>query len=286
MNTGLDPELLTLSEGYIVPASCFLEAPERDKAGMLPSISYDNAAVEIRPEHSDELNVLADNTECLLHTADAQMRLARRRHLIPPSSKLSFIPAAELHFSARDLESVSSFGCSPSLTVLDDYSSRTTVKLCNPSDTCFRSAGFHIHQELRHDHTVQAAVAVLDGVLGLVDVLENHSRGWTDASRTRRVTLGYGRAGEYRTRRVESGAQVLEYRVMSPWPLANFEHVLWATSVMKIVCGSPLNMLLNVLDSYPDRCAIISAINHDNYDHDNVEVLHAHCEAAWSGRAA
>jgi len=57
MNTGLDPELLTLNDGYIVPASYFLDAPERDTDGALPSISFDNAAVEIRPEHSDDLGM-------------------------------------------------------------------------------------------------------------------------------------------------------------------------------------------------------------------------------------
>lgn len=280
MNTGLDPELLTLNNGYIVPASYFLDAPKRDANGILNSISFDNAAVEIRPEQSDDLDILADNTDKLLHKATVYMRLARRRQKIPPNSELSFIPAARLNASTRFIKSVGSFGCSPSQTVLDDYSVRTTELRANPSTTAFRSAGFHIHQELAHSDTEQPAVAILDGLLGLTDVLVNCQQGWNTASKIRRVDLGYGRAGEHRVRTVPSGHKVLEYRVMSPWPLANAKHILWATSVIKEVCESQLDTLLSVLDAYPDRFKITNAINH--IDLCGVLQLQELCKATWS----
>ena len=279
MNTGLDPELLTIYKDTVVPASYFLDAPERDANGKLNSISFDNAAVEIRPEPSGVLDTLVSNTGRLMHEARARMRLARRRRQIPSESRLSLIPAAALFPTARFIKSVRTFGCSPSQTILDDYGVSTTKTLCDPDDTPFRSAGFHIHQELSHPDTEQPAVAILDGLLGLTDVLMNDKLGWLRASKIRRFILGYGRAGEHRARTVSSGCRVLEYRVMSPWPLLDAKHILWATSTVKSVCENPIDTLLNVLDHYPDRAHIIEAVN--NNDPVLAKQLQYTCRAAW-----
>ena len=281
MNTGLDPELLTLSQGYIVPASHFLDAPERDPNGLMNNISYDNAAVEIRPEHSENLETLADNTGQLMHEATVHMRLARRQQKIPQQAVMSLIPAARLQQSERDMESVSKFGCDPSQTVTADYSLKTTVLLSTPENTAYRSAGFHLHQELSHPDTEQPAVAILDGLLGLTDVVMNQRYHWTASSSIRRVTLGYGRAGEHRVRSVPSGRKVLEYRVMSPWPMAERSHVLWTTKTIKDVCECQMDTLLNVLDGYPDRPLITRAINHGGASQKATLELQAACNNAW-----
>ncbi len=283
MNTGLDPEILTIDgDGYIVPASYFLDPPKRDAKGVLNDISYDNAAIEIRPEESEDLDILALNTDTLLHRATVSMRLARRRQKIPPGSELSLIPSAPLHPKIRYNKSVSSFGCSPSQTVGDDYGVFTTKLFCSPGKTLYRSAGFHIHQELSHHDTEQPAVAVLDGLLGLVDVQQNHKLGWSKASRIRRNGLGYGRAGEHRVRKVPSGQRVLEYRVMSPWPLADDADIMWTTATVKAVCECSLNTLLDVLDEFPDRPKITKAINRD--DHMSAKELRGPVLTAWAGR--
>ena len=277
MNTGLDPELLTINNGVIVPASFFL-----DDVTVNRSLSFDNAAVEIRPEHSDNLDILRDNTVVLLHEAQIAMRLARRRRHIPANSKLSFVPAARLHDKVRNLDSVQEFGCSPSQIVLTDYSTRTMKLVCGP-ETPYRSAGFHIHQELSHNNTVQAVVAVLDGLLGLRDVMSNHHAGWSYASRIRRHDMGYGRAGEYRIRPSRTkDTQILEYRVMSPWPLSEPKHIKWATSVVKAVCERPLDTLIDVLDAYPDRRRITKLINHEITNHTETRSLCISCVEAWT----
>lgn len=277
MNTGLDPELLTLDKGLIVPAEFFLDSKAENE-----HLSYDNAAMEIRPNQSDNLKELVGNTFGLLHMAEVKMRLARRRHQIPPGSKLSYIPAAMLPSKVRNLSSVRTFGCTPSQVVLSDFSTHTQKVSC--PNVPFRSAGFHIHQELVRTGTVQAAVAVLDGLLGLTDVLMNHKAGWTYASRVRRKELRYGRAGEYRLRKVNSGRDVLEYRVMSPWPLSHRKYVGWAASVMKSVCECPLDVLVDVLDHFPSRKLITKMINHDINDYPWVSTLSKTCGESWKAR--
>ena len=283
MNTGLDPEFLTLNtDGYIVPASYFLEGPKRDANGALNEISYDNAAVEIRPKESQNLSELTSNTEALLYEARVLMRLARKRKQVPSGSELSLVPAAKLHPASKHIKSVSTFGCSPSSTVLDDYSSCTTVLRGKAGNTTSRSAGFHIHNELSYYDTVQPAVAVLDGLLGLKDVMVNGRYGWKDAADIRRNELGYGRAGEHRVRMVESNAFVLEYRVMSPWPLGSAATILWATATMKAVCEVPLETLLTVLEKFPRRARITEAINTNNRAY--AMFLHKLCANEWADR--
>jgi len=279
MKTGLDPEILTIGAGYLVPASYFLDPTTKDSEGALNSLSYDNAAIEIRPKESKNLEVLADRTGILLNMAVAQVRLARQQNKIPPKSVITLIPAARLHKVARDVESVKEFGCAPSQTVTNDYGVSTTIPGCTPEETPIRSAGFHIHQELSFPDTEQPIVAILDGLLGLADVVVNQRAGWSEASRMRRGVLGYGRAGEYRTRKVK-GKVILEYRVLSPWPLSKPSDLLWVTSLVKQVCEQPFTVLMSVLDAFPSRPRIVSAINHA--DCDIAHALMNLCSTAWA----
>lgn len=261
MNMGLDPEVLALSNGYIVPAEHFVPAPTRDTQGILNPLSWDNAAVEMRPHHSAIPRQLAASTSLLMRRTKMRLKSAIESGSVPPDTKLSFIPASHLTDDGMKLRSVKKFGCSPSQVVTPDYSSVTTVPTLSASDTSIRTAGFHIHHELEDTSIPQAAVAVLDGLLGLTDVLVNHSRGWSAPSKARRLTLGYGTAGEHRVRTVPTGATVLEYRTMSPWPLASLPSMVWATKVMRDVCEMELRPLMTVLSKFPERSEIVEAIN-------------------------
>lgn len=265
MNTGLDPEVLVLNGDSVVPASRFLGPPERDEQGVLNQLSYDNAAIEMRPTHADRVEDLTKGLGVLFHTAHATMRLARRKGQIPSKSKIKFIPAAHLSEADRELETVSRFGCSPSILLDNDYASRNVIPLRSGGETLVRSAGFHIHQEIQDPESTQAVVAVLDGFLGLLDVMMNHRNGWDDASRLRRLHLGYGRAGEHRIRRVTSGALVLEYRSLSPWPLSNPEYIKSLLYTVRTISNQSADTLLTVLNDFPDRKEITSAIDTSNY---------------------
>jgi len=277
MNTGLDPELLVLSDQIVVPAEFFLPPPvETD--GILNELSWDNAAIEMRPKPSDHLDILAGRAGSLLRQAVVQMRLARRQNRVPPDSYISFMPAARLHFKARDLESVQHFGCSPASLITNDYGVTTVIPRQTAKETAVRTAGFHIHNELSYSDTAQPIVAILDGLLGLADVLFNHQQVWSSQSRMRRISIGYGRAGEYRLRTV-GGQEILEYRVMSPWPMSSPRRMLWVTSIMKAVCRRELSTLLSVLDAFPDRHKITQAINEANPA--QAVTLRQKCIAAW-----
>ena len=276
--TGLDPEILAVAGGHIVPAEFFMPPPTRDAEGTLNPMSFDNAATEIRPAHDEDLKVLTGRTHHLMRRARANMVYARKRNKVPWNTEFSFIPASRIRESAMSLESVSKFGCSPSNRVTDDYASIVVVPHLTANETRVRSAGFHIHQQLADPTIVQAAVAVLDGMLGLVDVLANHNMRWDVHSRLRRITLGYGTAGEYRSR-VINGATILEYRTMSPWVLSSHNRVMWAAGTMSAVCSYSMDALLSILDRFPDRHRITRAIN--GADAAVAKVLLNQCYDAW-----
>lgn len=261
MNTGLDPEVLVVSGEYIVPAERFMPPPTRDENGVLNAMSFDNAAVEMRPEHSTDLAVLINRTYILYRRARLMMRAARLRKLLPRNSSFSLVPALKLRDEELELDSVKEFGCSPSMVLDEDFGAQEVSPLCSAEKTNIRSAGFHIHQELADPMSYQLAVGILDGVLGLTDVVVNYSQGWQENSRLRRLHLGYGKAGEFRVRPAMSGTNILEYRSLSPWPLGAPRHILWATTAMREVCRLSLDEMLDVLDAFPLRAKIVQAIN-------------------------
>lgn len=284
MNTGLDPELLTMGGDFIVPAATFLDPPTRGVNGTLNPLSYDNAAVEMRPTHSTSLTSLVANTGLLLRKATLKMRLARMQERIPPDSYLSLIPAGELHPDARKLKSVNTFGCSPSLIVGDRYHAYIKANNYPARSGPMRSAGFHIHQELTYPNTSQMVVPILDGLLGLMDVIINHRMGWAAADKLRRSILGYGRAGEYRTRFSLKGRTILEYRTLSPWPLSTPKNTLWVVSVMQEVSKESRKSLLAVLEDFPKRLKITDAINSSN--HKAALTLWTACNQVWEDKHA
>lgn len=279
INSGLDPEALVLDgDGFIIPASRFLPPPTRQYGERLNHVSYDNAAVEMRPYHTSRTSRLTARLGSLIHSVMTDLGVAMQRGYVPRHAYLSLTPAGRLRDEDRDLESVSQFGCSPSLTLTDDFTSLTTVPDVSADETDVRSAGFHIHQEIPAMGTSLAVVGVLDGLLGLLDIRVNDRLGLLDASRMRRLDLGYGRAGEHRIRR-GTHSSILEYRSLSPWPLANPTLTAYVITLSRQVCRLSRVQLLRILNDFPDRRRITRAINGGNpYA---AAALHSRCVAVW-----
>lgn len=280
MNTGLDPELLTLTgNNYLVPASLFLPAPERDKRGVLNPLSYDNAAAEFRPVHGKTVNKLVNRLSDLLTRGQNKLKNARRDGRVPASSAMSLVPCGLLADHHRRLPSVMNFGCSPSWRLDDDYMSHEVRPHVSALDTPLRSAGFHIHTEI-HDSNSQMIVAVMDGLLGLTDVILSHQLGFFSESRARRLTLGYGMAGEYRTRLTSNGmTEILEYRTLSPWPLVSPDTTVRVLHTARAIASQPIPVLMGILGSYPLRSDVAKAVN--ECDLAAAEALLPECRLAW-----
>lgn len=280
MNSGLDPETLVVSGHNAIPASNFLPPPtEMGALGSLNHLSYDNAAVEYRPSHTSRISRLTSRLGFLLFDAVARLEMAKERGKVPWNAHFTLAPIALLHDSDRALESVSQFGCSPSAVLDDDYCSRVSVPNLSAADTPIRSAGFHIHQELAPGTTCASAVAVLDGMMGLSDVGINENLGFSSHARLRRQNLGYGKAGEYRIRQSPAGRTILEYRTLSPWPMLAPQLVMRMLSISRIVCRTPTDQLMEVLNQFPNRHMITRAIN--NQDITLAKSLQPMCWRAW-----
>jgi hypothetical protein len=281
MHSGLDPEFLALSDGIIIPAEHYLPAPIRDADGVLNPLSWDNAAAELRPSHTTSPSRLTKSTFSLMKRAKSHLNKAIKEDRIPCSTQFSLIPAAKVEGDDFILPSVQQFGCSPSRLLNNDYSLSVTTPSMPPGATRIRSAGFHLHQEMTDPTASQAAVGVLDGILGLSDVIANDKQGWTEASRMRRLDLGYGRAGEHRVRLVATGATVLEYRAMSPWPLGSKKSMLWSIEIMRAVCAMSNSTLMKLLGQLPSRSEITSTIN--NADTELAKPLLRAFHKVWRG---
>lgn len=276
---GLDPEVLVLDgEDRVVAASHFLGGPGD---GEPPPISFDNAAVEMRPYPFRSSQRLTEETGRLFRHAISKTNLAAHWDLIPKGARISLTPCAPLRDIDRAEKSVNTFGCSPASIVTVNHKPLQVKPFVSAEKTALRSAGFHIHRQLdpRLNTSAMVTISVLDGLLGLLDVLVNQKGGYTDAARKRRRILGYGRAGEHRFRRTEAGEAILEYRTLSPWPLAAPQGVRYVTSVMNSVCSVPFDQLIVVLDSFPPRGSIMSAINDSDYK--TALRLWAQCMNAW-----
>lgn len=265
MNSGLDPEILAICDGRIIAGERFVPAPMRDAQGVLNPLSYDNAAVEMRPMHNSSARKLVKSCLQLMYNAKRHLADAIKDGRVPAMSQLSMAPAGVLADGDQVLPSVMGFGCSPSHMVMPDYSSIQTVPYVSASETPIRSAGFHIHCEIENPEAAQAVVAVLDCILGLRDVMGNTKAGFAAQSRMRRMELGYGRAGEYRMRIVASGAHVLEYRAMSPWILANPLGMVWSINVMRHICSMPTSDVISLLSKMPNRSSVMDVINECSY---------------------
>lgn len=276
MKTGLDPEVLVMCGNEVVAAERFLEGPG-DSDTPRP-ISYDNAAIEMRPDASESPHELRNNLSELFRLVDSSFNKARFSFRIPFNSNIDFRPAGSLRVYDRTLKSVARFGCSPSLLLTNEYTTKTVVPCQSADSTYIRSAGFHVHQEIPNLGTCQVIVAALDGLLGLRDVLMNEQKGWSPASRLRRLHLGYGRAGEHRIR-TQDGVQILEYRTLSPWPLMHPKMAEFVINTTRAVASYPLNVIMSALADFPDRSDITAAINDATAD--NARPMLRQCQKAW-----
>lgn len=245
---GLDPEFLVVDgEGYIVPAEKFLDTgdPEAD-------VAYDGVAVEVRPRPSRCLAGFGANVRELMWAAMRQYRLARAQGRIPRDARPTFAPLAMLREEDLMLKSAHTFGCSPSLVLQSDAKSLVdTTPHVDPFEYHGRSAGFHVHYDLGRAASTNIApmmrdegkwlsylrhpIQLLDTYLGLLDVMMCHRAGWTEQSRARRLTVGYGVAGEFRVAKSGGEWRRVEYRTMSPWPLSHPMWTWWVQSAARYV---------------------------------------------------
>lgn len=278
MNTGLDPEILLIAQDRIHPAEYYLPGPVRVN-GKLNQLSFDNAAAEFRPEQSGQPSKLVARLRALVRQAVLRLKTAMVQNKVPVTARWSLAPSGQLMEQHRALYSVSRFGCSPSSCLMDDYGTQEVVPFANASQTVYRSAGFHIHQELPATTSIETSVAVLDAILGLADVLINAKLKYLSESRVRRMTLGYGRAGEFRSRAI-GGVRILEYRVLSPWPFMSPRMTESVILLTRSICAQPESVHMKALDNFPDRVLIARAIN--NCDPQAAAELHAACWNTWA----
>ncbi len=278
--SGLDPEFLVLDgDGMIIPASLFI----KDKSG---TVIYDNAAVEIRPDHNSCLETTTENTQYELWTAHKAMKTAWVKGKIPSRSAVTFAPSARLRKEHKDLPSVSEFGCSPSKVLNPDMTASVSRCQVDAQSTPYRCAGFHVHTtadqycyeyEPDPENMVELftkRIALCDATVGLVDVLMNHLAGWDEQSKVRRETLGYGKAGEFRIRMHERETwdgeyyeymPIIEYRTLSPWPLSHPMWTWWAQSAVRhCMARASIKNVDRTLAMLPDRSEIVDAINTTN----------------------
>lgn len=267
MPNGLDPEYLVIDDdGFIVPSELFIptdfDTIDTSQQIINPStVSPDNAAVEIRPDAIGCLQTLSGRTKSLLWFAERQHRLARMKGDIPKSN-FSITPAAELRPEHMDLESVSVFGCAPSLNLTADLDVIKQSPEVEASEVTHRSAGFHVHYSDGESYTEDQliirlipTIQVLDALIGLVDVMMNDAAGLLEASRIRRDLLGYGNGGEFRIANLHEGH--FEYRTLSPWPLS---HPIWTWWAGSAVRSAFLYATQEKASRLPDRSEILDVI--------------------------
>lgn len=266
MRTGLDPEFFVVDgSNHIIPASRILPSSNGD-------VAYDNAAIEIRPAPSTCIQGLLGNTRETFQHAYAMMRLARRRGHIPATSRISFAPALRLRRDATGEPTVLQFGCSPTNVLSADGKDLSmSIPKVDAMTFPYRSAGYHVHCEMTNTQAqryLNTILSALDAFVGLADVMMVNAtnRTWVRGSRIRRSEMGYGVAGEHRTRvRQSTGTSVpiVEYRTLSPWPMMSPLWVWWAQSAVRHVVqyihnGDNVGRMKQRL---PNRSEIVEAIN-------------------------
>lgn len=286
---GLDPELLVVDgENFLVPAQRIIKS----RAKSAP-VAYDGAAIEIRPAPGYCAAALSMNTRELLWNATAQFRLARLKGSIPRDSRISVAPAAMVRPEDMKLKSINQFGCNESLSVNDDLSVSVVRPLPGAEEVPFRTAGYHVHisnnqnvntftgkatpsldvensKESFLEKYVAPRVAILDAMVGLIDVMMVHLDGHSMESEVRRGLIGYGRGGEIRVRPYGEKNWLngrMEYRTPSPWAMSSPMWSWWLqTSVRCIMDVGRLgpSKIGPLLERLPARSEITDAINRND----------------------
>lgn len=276
---GYDPELLLVDgSGIGIPASKVIPDP----ASSDKMIVYDNASIEIRPAAGGCLEGMVMNTSDLVRGVYYLINKAKSAGNISKKATITLNPAVRLYDSDLSRPEIREFGCSPFYRMDDNIPMKTTAEV-DPDEIPFRCAGFHVHcQYIRKKFKTEAEwleyliprIALMDAVIGLVDVIMNAKAGFTDRAKLRRI-MGYGRAGEFRVQEmitiVHEGGRIVnrffwnkfEYRTLSPWPMSHPAWLWWAGSAVRR-CVITDDGILNSIN-LPDRSEIVSVIQECDY---------------------
>lgn len=235
MSTGLDPEFfIGRSTRGVVPAPLLIpdSASETDA-----TIAYDNAAVEIRHHDPRCLTTLNSSIKGSIQKVIRDHFETQVSDKNPQTMILS--PAVKLDQSYLDLAELREFGCDPAYQ-LNERGSPIQFKAGPDPDSPWRCAGYHVHQSVE-DHPdypgdvpparLAEDVKLADIFLGCLDVMMNEQLNYNNEAKVRR-SMGYGRAGEFRTRPFG-----VEYRVLSPWPLHSPMTTWFIHSAMRQIFG-------------------------------------------------
>lgn len=215
-----------------------------------------------------------------------------------PKYDFLITPAAKFDEDLLDKsETAHTFGCAPSLVRMPDGSVRQSSPKISPHAVPIRSAGYHVHlgnpliEEGYEDDgglydnviprrrrgtiaTTQATVdkalhrlfrtpeghmelvQTCDLMVGLPSVLLERQY---EQGRWRRMTLGYGRAGEFRVPK-----HGFEYRTLSMWPLSSPVWTWWAHCMVRDayrVAAAGLKLYRGI-----DMAAVSEAIDQHKFD--------------------
>ncbi len=190
-------------------------------------VKLDNGAVELNPQPKHCLQELNGGINYALKAADSHVQ-----RVFKGKAKLAAVPVVQ--FTQADIAkyaSLSVFGCDPA-SLYSEGELHETQTLIDPFTETRRTAGYHIHLGAPKDryssfgeHNARYTVAervlktpeehiklvqTCDLFVGLVGVLFDDS----EDTKWRRLTMGYGRAGEFRAQ-----PHGFEYRVLSNFPL-------------------------------------------------------------------
>ena len=142
---------------------------------------------------------------------------------------VNFMPLVKI--SQKELDSLSekskTFGCAPSDNIYTHAESKITV---NPKKYLKRSAGGHIHLGSRSDARVKTALANVEEMVYMLDIIVGNTSVLLDRNpnniERRKV---YGRAGEHRSK--EYG---LEYRTLSNYWLQSYHLMSFVTGLARM----------------------------------------------------
>lgn len=243
-----------------------------------PYIHADNAALEMVDHRGG--GCLEGGCSRVADRMMLAVKLAKRVR-----GNLTLRPSAPIHgntMKVADRDGLVEFGCDPvHIARVDEVEEDFRVEV-DPHLERTRSAGFHVHigENKRflkgnyshgtsaHDrhilakaiHTLegQTAMTILNDIfLGLPGVIIGDSL-YPEASRDRRLRLGYGQAGEFRAQ-----PHGYEYRTLGPWPLRSPQWTWWAISTARTVALIVANVGNDLANIVP-RPAVIEAINECN----------------------
>jgi len=190
-------------------------------------VKLDNGAVELNPKPKHCLQELNSGINYALKAANSHVQ-----RVFKGKAKLAAVPV--VRFTQSDIkkyQSLSVFGCDPA-SLYSEGELQETQTLIDPFTETRRTAGYHIHlgspvnrYAEYGDHSSRYTIServlktpeehiklvqTCDLFVGLVGVLFDDS----EDTKWRRLTMGYGRAGEFRAQNWG-----FEYRVLSNFPL-------------------------------------------------------------------